>query len=203
MLLPFDDSSTALQKNVEISGKKIDGTQNPCEVLDDFTKYSEAICNLEANEIIAAQSTPNNDLGFCGFGALSDCDCSKSSFQSYLFTPTTSAASSDHNLALETSISLQSTDATQTFYIPDTISSVCGNADGFSKCIRSNTSLIDKLTGLTVTTYPYKGWTASTASSTLTLDPAQADPHSEFTLTMSLSAAPSVVISKDFIVDVA
>jgi hypothetical protein len=176
VLLPFDDSSTALQKNVAIYGKKIDGTQSPCGVLDDFTEYSESICNLEANEIIAAQSTPGKDLGFCGFGALSDCDCSKSSFQSSLFTPTTppvitSAASSNHNLALETSISLKSTDATQTFYIPDTISSVCGNADGFSKCIRSNTSLIDKLTGLSVTSYPYKGWTASTTSSTLTLDP--------------------------------
>jgi hypothetical protein len=112
-------------------------------------------------------------------------------------------ASTNHNLALETLISLKYTDATQKFYIPDTISSVCGNADGFSKCKRVITSLIDKIAGLTVTTYPYKGWTASTTSSILTLEPGQADPHSEFTLTMSLVDATSVVIVKDFTVDVA
>ena len=71
------------------------------------------------------------DLRFCGFGALADCDCAKSSFDPARFltppAPLTSASL----------LTLKSTDSVETISIaqvPDTISSTCGSADGVSKC---------------------------------------------------------------------
>jgi len=56
-----------------------------------FNKYGEIICNIQAKEIIVVQQTKDLNLIFSGFGALSDCDCSKSQFDPSLFTtmPTT------------------------------------------------------------------------------------------------------------------
>jgi hypothetical protein len=49
------------------------------------TNY-EAACNIQANEIILVQQNAAYNLRFCGFGALSDCNCSQSSFDTLLFT---------------------------------------------------------------------------------------------------------------------
>jgi hypothetical protein len=40
------------QTNVAIYAKIIAGTQQPCGVLSDYTTYSEALCNFQANEIV-------------------------------------------------------------------------------------------------------------------------------------------------------
>jgi hypothetical protein len=97
-------------------------------------------------------------MGFCGFGVLADCDCATSSLNPALFTtmPTSLFVSA-------TSISVKSTDGIQSIafntQIPDTVSSVCGSADGFSKCGLGPryVSFKDKMTGLMVT-FPYKGF---------------------------------------------
>ena len=64
---------------------------------------------------------------------LSDCSCAQSSFESTQFTtaPVTSFASVT-SLTLKYNDSLQS--ITFNTQVPDTVSSVCGSADGFSKC---------------------------------------------------------------------
>ena len=100
--------------------------------------YIEVGCNnLQGNEIIAEQQTGGYDLVFCGFGALADCDCSTSTFETTV-TP-----------ELPPSLNIVSTDNIKTFTLitPDTISSVCGNADGFSFCGERVISIEDKLTG--------------------------------------------------------
>jgi hypothetical protein len=58
------------------------------------------------------------------FAELGGCSCSSSSFDPALFSPVTSYA-----------LSGSSTDATKIIKImPDTVSSVCGNGDGFTHC---------------------------------------------------------------------
>jgi hypothetical protein len=68
---------------------------------------------------------------FCGFGALAECNCAASSFDPARFTtPQTPLASI-------TSLALKSTDSVQIILISkafDTVSTVCGSADGVSKC---------------------------------------------------------------------
>jgi hypothetical protein len=56
-LFQFSASSfQTYQTNVAIYGKTLGGTQQLCGVLADYFKqYSEAACNIEANEIIAVQ----------------------------------------------------------------------------------------------------------------------------------------------------
>ena len=132
------------------------GTQQLCGVLDYFTKYNEALCNLQANEIIVEQQNPTNKLVFCGFGVLADCSCSQTSFDYSLFT--TSLAIT---LLSTTSLSLQITDSVQSISItqvPDTVSSVCGSADGFAHCGPRSLTFKDKLTGITISTWPYRGY---------------------------------------------
>jgi hypothetical protein len=95
-------------------------------------KYGEILCNIQANEIIVVQQTAGKNLYFSGFGALSDCDCSKSQLDPSLFTiPPTIL------LASITSLKVKSTDAVQNILIsaqiPDTVSSSCAPADGVAK----------------------------------------------------------------------
>ncbi len=97
-----------------------------------------------------------------GVSILSDCDCSTSSFNPAIFTLRGAA------FASATTINVKSTDApvSITFNIqkPDTESSVCGNADGFTKCGLGPRVIIytDKMTGQTVT-FPYKGFELNAA----------------------------------------
>ena len=59
-MLPAYDTSNpaipaiiALSTNVAIYGMTVGGTQQLCGVLADYyTKYSEASCNIQANEVI-------------------------------------------------------------------------------------------------------------------------------------------------------
>ena len=124
----------ALSTNVAIYGMTVGGTQQLCGVLADFyAQYSEASCMIQANEIIVVQQTVGNNLFFCGFGALADCDCATSSFNPALFTTTPAT-----QFASAISLSIKLTDSVQTIVfnsqISDTISSVCGSADGVTKC---------------------------------------------------------------------
>ena len=92
-----------------------------------------------------------------GLSILLDCDCSTSSFDPLLFTLPGAA------FASATTINVKSTDApvsiTLNMQMPDTVSSVCGNADGFTKCGLGPRVIIytDKMTGQPVT-FHYKGF---------------------------------------------
>ena len=56
--------------------------------------------------------------------------------------------------------------------MPDTVSRVCGSADGFTKCGLLRVLVFsDKITGLEIT-FPYKGFEFDAAKSVLTLNPA-------------------------------
>ncbi len=145
------------QTNVAINGKTVGGTEQLCGVLGNYyTKYGEVLCNIQVNEIILVQQSSSKDLRFCGFGALSDCNCAQSSFDSTQFT--TRQATS---FASVTSLTVKYTDSLQSItfnnQMADTVSSVCGSADGFSKCPRVIV-FKDKTTGQLVT-FPYKGMT--------------------------------------------
>jgi hypothetical protein len=105
-----------------------------------------------------------------GISILSDCNCSTSSFDSTQFTTTPATP-----FVSVTSISVQPTDPPITIIFnkqfPDTISSVCGSADGTSKCGIRSVSFYDS--GVLISTFPYKGFTWNDATSVGTLDPAQ------------------------------
>ncbi len=69
----------------------------------------------------------------------------------------------------------------------DTVSSVCGNADGFTKCGLRTLEFTDKMTGFKIT-FPYKGYNLNSDQSVLTLSPAKATPTSVLTVTVSLDS---------------
>ncbi len=73
----------------------------------------------------------------------------------------------------------------------DTVSSVCGNADGFTMCGLRTLVFTDKMTGFQIT-FPYKGFQLNSDKSELTLSPAKATPTSVLTVTVNLDNYPTV-----------
>jgi hypothetical protein len=73
----------------------------------------------------------------------------------------------------------------------DTVSSVCGNADGFTKCGLRTLVFTDKMTGFQIT-FPYKGFELNSDQSGLTLSPTKAPPNSVLTVTIKLDNYPQV-----------
>ena len=80
--------------------------------------------------------------------------------------------------------------------MPDTVSSVCGAADGISKCGPRVLTFKDKMTKILII-FPYKGFQFDPASSVLTLNPAQAASICVLTATIQLSNYPTVTYSQD------
>jgi hypothetical protein len=78
----------------------------------------------------------------------------------------------------------------------DTVSS----SNGCVSCGPSSLSFRDKLSGLVITTWPYKGYNFHASTSKITLDPAQADAMSVLTVTISLDNYPTVFMSQDITV---
>jgi hypothetical protein len=78
----------------------------------------------------------------------------------------------------------------------DTVSSVCGNADGFTKCGLRTLVFKDKMTGLQIT-FPYKGFELNSDHSELTLSPAKATPTGVLTVTVKLDNYQTVTFSQD------
>jgi hypothetical protein len=66
------------------------------------------------------------------------------------------------------------------------VSSVCGTADGFTKCGLRFWSFKDKLTGQQITVNPYWGFSFDLATSTATFDPTQAAAISVITAALTL-----------------
>jgi hypothetical protein len=103
---PTTQTWPAWQSNVAIYTKTVEGTQQLCGILSDyFAKYSEALCNFQANEIVVVQQNAANNLVFCGFVALAECNCAQASLDPARFTMTQTP------LASATSLSITSTDS--------------------------------------------------------------------------------------------
>ena len=112
-------------------------------------------CNKAGNKIIAKKTGSNMTLAMAGFSILSSCDCLKSSFEPALISlPAV-------NFASATSLNYTLTDIPKSIkfntQMPDTVSSVCGLADGFKKCGPRFIVFKDKVTGQLIT-FPYKGF---------------------------------------------
>ena len=67
-------------------------------------------------------------------------------------------------------------------------------------CGPRSLSFKDKLSGVVITTWPYKGYNFDANTSKITLDPAQADVTSVMTVTISLDNYPTVFMSQDITV---
>ncbi len=88
--------------------------------------------------------------------------------------------------------------------MPDTVSSICGKADGFTKCGPRQIIFTDKSSGLVISSWPYEAFDWNLVSSTLTVEPATATKaKSVLTATLSLVSQPKVIYSQDITVDVA
>jgi len=59
-------------------------------------------------------------------------------------------------------------------FIPDTVSSVCGNADGFSYCGDRLVSFTDGVTNQKIQSWPYKYFTYDSVTDELILNPVTA-----------------------------
>ncbi len=120
-------------------------------------------------------------LSMAGLGIMSNCDCSQSSFNPALISP-----------LISYSISASPNDAPITIKVMlDTVSSVCGLADGFSYCPHSSVIFKDKSSGLQVT-FPNNGFSWNAATSELTVNPAFVFKPCVLTVTVSLVSNPSV-----------
>jgi hypothetical protein len=73
--------------------------------------------------------------------------------------------------------------------MPDTVSSICGLADGFSHCPHT-VSFTDSDNN--PVTFPYNGFTWNAATFVLTLDPAQALQFCSLNAIVSLASNPLV-----------
>ncbi len=109
-----------------------------------------------------------------GFTALASCDCSKSSFNSTLISLTANSFAS--KIYLNTKYTDASVNITFNLQLPDTVSSVCGLANGFSKCGLGQRIITfkDKMTGQLIIQWPFCGFEWDSVSSVLTFNPAQA-----------------------------
>ena len=79
------------------------------------------------------------------------------------------------------------------------MSSVCGTADGFSKCGPRIVFFVDKITGLPILVWPYSGYSWNAVTSVLTLNPAQAPPLCVLTAIIKLVDYPTVFYPQDII----
>jgi len=146
---------------------------------------------LTVNEIIIKKEAAGKRLVYAGFGALANCDCSQSALDPAYFTspPSTAFVSGNTNINVfnnggNTTITIRSD-------IPDSISTVCLPNDGYSKCGLRQITFVDKTTGLTVGTWPYKGF--SWSAPILTHNPATAVPGTTIlTVKVSLQNWPQV-----------
>ncbi len=80
----------------------------------------------------------------------------------------------------------------------DTVS----NSKGCVNCGPRSLSFKDKLSGLVISIWPYKGYNFDPSTSKITLDPARADAASVLTVTISLDNYPTVFMSQDITVTV-
>jgi hypothetical protein len=113
-------------------------------------------------------------LAMAGVSILSNCDCSLTSLDPAKITSTTTYT-----------IILKSTDPLKSIAVfPDTVSSVCGLADGITKC--GLVRVISFTEATNPVTFPINGFTWNAATSILTLDPASALPYYALTATVSV-----------------
>jgi hypothetical protein len=107
-----------------------------------------------------------------------------------------------------TTLSLLPNDSIQTIkfnpLIPDTVSSTCGTADGFTKCGLRQIFFTDKSYGFVISSWPYKAFDWDPMSHTLKVNPALATmAKSVFTATLGLVSQPKVIYSQEITVNVA
>ena len=121
------------------------GDKQLCGELPDYNLYTEVPCKKVGNQIIVIRPGSLMILAMAGASILSNCDCSISSLNPALIY------SAANPFASATRISTTSTGApisiTLNKQMPDTVSSVCGNADGFTKCGLRTLVFTDKMTG--------------------------------------------------------
>ena len=129
-----------------------------CVTISDYNTYTESDCsNKFGNSVIVRRSSAN--LGFCGFGIFSNCNCAYSELYDPALTkqfttpPTDTFVSRDLLSTIAGGIDVS---VTINLNIPDTVSNVCGNADGFTECGRREISYKDITDNIVVTTSPYK-----------------------------------------------
>ena len=80
----------------------------------------------------------------------------------------------------------------------DTVST----SSGCAPCGDRSLSFKDKLAGVVISSWPYRGFNFDAATLILTLNPALADASSVLTVTVSLNNYPSVKFSQDITVTV-
>jgi hypothetical protein len=71
------------------------------------------------------------------------------------------------------------------------------SSNGCASCGPSSLSFKDKLAGLVISTWPYRGYNLNANTFKLTLDPALADANSVITVTTSLDNYQTVTMSQD------
>jgi hypothetical protein len=132
---------------------------------DYYNKYSEVTCNVVANQIIFEQLTAGNVVRFCGVGVFSDCNCALSSFDPAFFktAPSATLVSTDSITKFVGDTTTKTVTVTST--IPDTVSTICGNGDGTTKCGLRSIKFYDS-SNVEIVVWPYLGitWNGSTLS---------------------------------------
>ncbi len=138
-----------------------------------------------SNQIIFEQLTAGRDLRFCGVAVLSDCDCAITSFDPASFTtPSTATLVSANFISKFVGDTVDKT-VTVSSTITDTVSTLCGNGDGTSKCGLRSIKLYDS-SNVEILSWPYAGITWNPVALTISLSGAY-QTSGTFTIDVEIS----------------
>jgi hypothetical protein len=159
---------------------------------DYYSKYSEVFCNIVANQVIIEQQTAGRDVRLCGVGVLSDCDCALSSFDPASFTTIPAATLVSTNLISKFVGEVSNKSVLISSTIWDSVSSMCGNGDGTSKCGLRTIKFYDS-SNVEIVLWPYLGVTWDAIASTINL-PGTYQTPGIFTIGVEISLTSNAAV---------
>ena len=156
-----------------------------------YTRYSEVTCNVVGNQIIFEQQTAVHELRFCGVGVLSDCNCALSSFDPSSFTTAPTATLVSAN-SMTKFVGETTTLTVSVSSIPDSVSTLCGNGDGYAKCGLRTIKFYDS-SNAEIVFWPYLGIIWDSIASTISL-PGTFQTPGTFTIDVEISLTSNPVV---------
>jgi hypothetical protein len=158
---------------------------------DYYTRYSEVTCNVVGNQIILEQQADGLELSFCGVGVFSDCNCALSSFYPSSFTTAPTATLVSAN-SLTKFVGDTTTLTLTVSLIPDSVSKICGNGDGYAKCGPRTIKLFDS-SNSEIIVWPYLGIIWDSIARTISLHGTFQTPGT-FTIDVKISLTSNPLV---------
>ena len=152
---------------------------------DYYSSYREVPCHVVGNQIIFEQQTAGYEVSFGGVGVFSDCYCALSSFDPTSFTTAPSGTLVSANSMTKFFGDTATLTVTVSSTIPDTVSTLCGNGDGTTKCGLRTIKFYDS-SNTEIFVWPYLGIIWDSVASKISL-PGTYQTLGTFTIDVEIS----------------